>query len=147
MEHALAHSSDSYSPAMVLNLYVDAVFFALQLNQRGLASRVTMDVRQAFLNKSKNEQFHFGWKPSEIIRNPQINFQTAALRETLHVPTQCRGYPALIQQRRMQQIRRGTKLTAHLLYGLFDLARLLGKLRGVACRVLHKLRQLQSQYD
>ena len=71
MEHALAHSSDSYSRAlglnlsqsfrghstsMVLNLYVDAVFFALQLNQRGLASRVTMDVRQTFLNKSEYEE-------------------------------------------------------------------------------------------
>jgi len=88
MAYTLAHSSDSHSRAlrlnlsqsfrghstsMVFNLYVDAVFFALKLNQRGFASRVTMDVGQAFLNKSENEQFHFGWKSSEIFGNLQID--------------------------------------------------------------------------
>ena len=77
MAHALAHSSDSHSRAlglnlsqsfwghstsMVFNLYVDAVFFALKLNQRGFASRVTMDVRQTFLNKSENV-----WKNPESL--------------------------------------------------------------------------------
>jgi hypothetical protein len=47
---------------MVFNLYVDAVFFALKLNQRGFASRVTMDVRQTFLNKSENV-----WKNPESL--------------------------------------------------------------------------------
>ena len=58
---------------MVFDLYVDAVFFALKLNQSGFASRVTMDVRQAFLNKSENEQFHLGWESSEIVGNLQVN--------------------------------------------------------------------------
>src|ERR1700733_4654446 len=84
MAHALAHSPDSHSrtlglnlsqpfrghsTSVVFNLYEDVVFFALKLNQRGFASRVTMDVCQTFLNKSENEQFHFGWKFSEICRS------------------------------------------------------------------------------
>jgi hypothetical protein len=59
MAYALAHSFDSHSRALglnlsqsfwrhststVFNLHVDAVFFALKLNQRGFASRVAMDV-------------------------------------------------------------------------------------------------------
>jgi hypothetical protein len=88
MAHALAHSSDSHSsalglnrsqsfrghaPSPVFNLYVDSVFFALNSNQRNLASRVTMDVCQAFLHKAEYYEFHFGWESSEIIRNLQIN--------------------------------------------------------------------------
>ena len=88
MAQALAHSSDShsralglnlsqsfrrYSASLVFNLYLDIVPFALNPNQRGFASRVTMNVRQAFLNKSENEEFHFRGKSSELFGNLQVD--------------------------------------------------------------------------
>ena len=88
MAHALAHSADSHSsalrlnlsqsfrghsPSLVFNLYVDIVFCALNSNQRGFASRVTMNVRQAFLNKPEYNEFHFGRKSSEVIGDLQVN--------------------------------------------------------------------------
>ena len=66
MAHAFAHSSDSHSralglnlsqsflrhtPSMVFNLYVDIAFLTLNSNPRGFASRVTMNVGQAFLHQ------------------------------------------------------------------------------------------------
>src|SRR5580704_9098141 len=104
MPHALAHSSYSNSSALglnrsqpfrghslplVFNLYADSVSFALNSNQRNFASRVTMNVCQAFLHQAEYDEFHFRWESSEILRNLQINLQIAALRKTLHVPTQC----------------------------------------------------------
>jgi hypothetical protein len=58
---------------MVLNLYVDTAFFTLNSYQRGFASRVTMNVCQAFLHKPEYEEFHFGRKSSEVIGNLQVN--------------------------------------------------------------------------
>jgi hypothetical protein len=114
MADALAHSSDSHSGALglnrsqsfrgnssslVFNLNVDGVFFALNPNLRSLAPRVTMNVGQAFLHKAEYNEFHLGWESPEIVRNLQINLQTAALRKTLHVPTQRGRYTSFIQQR------------------------------------------------
>jgi hypothetical protein len=77
MAHALAHSSDSHSRAIGLNLgksfrghsislvldhYADSVFFTLNSNQSCFASRVTMNICQAFLHKSEYEEFHLGRK-------------------------------------------------------------------------------------
>ncbi len=119
MAHTLAHSPDAHSRALglnrsqsfrrhslslVFNLYVDRVLFAIKSNERSLAFRVTMNVCQAFLHKAEYDEFHFGGKSSEIVRNLQINFQTAALRKTLHVPTQCGRNSGFIQQRWMQKI-------------------------------------------
>ena len=88
MAHALAHSSDSHSRALglnfsqsfrghslslVLNLYLDIALFALNSNQRGFASRVTMNVCQAFLDKPEYEEFHFGRQSSEVVGNLQVN--------------------------------------------------------------------------
>src|SRR4051794_16651150 len=102
MADALAHSADANSRALGLNRsqsfrghsssvvfhhYADSVFFTLNSNQRGLASGVTMNVGQAFLHQAEYNELHFRGESSEIIRDLQINFQTAALRETLHVPT------------------------------------------------------------
>jgi len=104
MAHALAHSSDSHSRALglnrsqpfrghslspVFNLYADSVFFALNSDQGGLASGVTMNVGQTFLHQTEYDDFHFGWESAEMIRNLQINLQIATLRKTLHVPIQC----------------------------------------------------------
>src|ERR1700722_4870989 len=120
MAHTLAHSSDSHSravglnrgqpsrghsPSLVFHLYVNSVFFSRNSNQRNLASRVTMNVCQAFLHQAEYNDFHFGWESSEIVGNLQINLQTAALRKTLHVPTQCGRNARFIQQRWMQKIR------------------------------------------
>ena len=70
MADALAHSCDSHSRAvglnfsesfrghsipLVFNLYVDPVPFALRSNQRGFASRVTMNVCQTFLHRSEGD--------------------------------------------------------------------------------------------
>ncbi len=88
MAHALAHSSDSdsrplglnlresfrgHSLSVVFNLYADTAFFALNPNHGGFASRVTMNVCQAFLHQPEYEQFHLGWKSSEVIGNLQVN--------------------------------------------------------------------------
>jgi hypothetical protein len=64
---------------------VDSVFFALDSNQRNLASRVTMNVGQTFLHQAEYDEFHFGWEASQVLGNLQINFKTAALRKTLYV--------------------------------------------------------------
>src|SRR5579863_5703454 len=102
MAHTLAHSSDSHSstlglnrsqsfrghsPSLVFNRYVDSVFFALNSNQRNLASRVTMNVGQAFLHQAEYDKFHFGWESAEVIGNQQIDLEITALYKTLHVPT------------------------------------------------------------
>src|SRR5690349_19332341 len=105
MADSLAHSSDSnasalglngskpfrgHSLALVFHGDADGVFFAIHPNQRRLASGVTMNVGEAFLHQAEYDEFHLGGEPSEIVRNLQINLQTAALRQALHIPTQCR---------------------------------------------------------
>jgi len=76
MADALAHSCDSHSRAvglnfsesfrghsipLVFNLYVEPVPFALKSNQRGFASRVTVNVCQTFLHRSEGDlRMRFG---------------------------------------------------------------------------------------
>src|ERR1700722_16279340 len=103
MADTLAHSPDSQSrasgfdlsqpfrghpPALVFNRHTDHAVFTLDPDQRGFASRMTMNVGQAFLHQPEYEEFHFGGESAEVIGNLQVNRHTAALRKTAHKPTE-----------------------------------------------------------
>src|SRR5450755_4866070 len=159
MAHALTHSSDSHSRALrlnrsqsfrghsssaVFNLYADSVFFALNSNQRGLASGVAMNVGQAFLHQAEYDDFHFGWESSEIIGNLQINLKTAALRKTLHVPVQRGRNTGFIQQRWMQKIGSSTQFSRQVLDQLFGVLHFVDKSR-IFLRLVADSCKLQAQ--
>jgi len=62
---------------VVLNLDTDFVAFATKMNDRSLATRMTMDVGQTFLYETNIEQVPIRGRISEIAGNVQVNFISA----------------------------------------------------------------------
>src|ERR1700730_2685713 len=98
MADSLTHSSNSNTRAMAMNLrepfcwYSLAFILNLQKNDlsltrkpyhRTLATRVSMNVRQAFLYNTKNRDFHVVRQSSEVLRDQKLSFQTATFCQAL----------------------------------------------------------------
>ena len=108
MADAFTHSSDADSGALglnlsqplrghphslVLNRHANVLSFPRNFNLSSFASRVTMNVCQALLHQSKYQKFHFRWKSSKVVGNPQTDLQAAAFFKTLYIPTQADEIP------------------------------------------------------
>src|ERR1700688_35228 len=111
----------------VPNLNGAVVAFLLNTNDCGGASRVTVNVRQTFLNDTEDSDFHFRRQAAEIVRNYQIDINLAALRETIHVPAQSRSKTRQVEKRGVKEMGNGANLTGNLLHQH-------GIIRNRACR-------------
>src|SRR5262250_291228 len=126
----LTHAANAYASALRLNagqsfrrnsltLIVDleAQLGAIDPHSdfRGLASRVPVNVRKAFLYQSKHHQFHFVPESSKVVWHIEDNLYAIALFEALNVPAQSDWQATFVEQWRMQQIGHGTKLLAQLI--------------------------------
>ena len=82
--HSLAHSSNSHSDALRLNLdqffgrhslslvpnfYMYLARLVSNLDDRSLTSRMAMDVCQTLLHETKYDQFYLAWKSFKIFGN------------------------------------------------------------------------------
>src|ERR1700674_5849648 len=87
----------------------------------GSTSRMTMNVREALLNESKNCDFHLIRQPAKLIRYVQLDLDFTSFREAVHVPAKRRCETGYIKQWGMQQMRDDANLPANLFYqdGIF----------------------------
>ena len=84
LAHALSHSPNPdadplglnlcqsflrHSFTVILNLHVNLVGFARNTDYRSFASRMAMDVCQAFLHETKYGEFYLRGKPFEVVGN------------------------------------------------------------------------------
>ena len=65
------------------------IVFATNVNDYAFRSGMAVDVRQSFLENAKESDLRILVKPIDKIINVEINFETAPLRETFHVPAGC----------------------------------------------------------
>src|SRR5579864_120859 len=89
---------------VVGNLKNELMAFALKTNPCGRCARVTMDVRQAFLQDAKQHQFTMARGTLELVRDFAAYLDSAALGESLYEPSCGRCDAGLVQNWRMQKI-------------------------------------------
>ena len=100
--------------AIVLNFEGDLGGIAINTDASGLAAGVPVNIGEGFLDNAEDDQLHIGSKPSEVIRNGEIDFEEAAIHEAHDVPAKSAGEAAFFEQRRMEQVRSGPNLLAQL---------------------------------
>ena len=61
-----------------------------------------MNIGERFLDDAENCSLHLGRKAAEILGEVEIDFDAAALRETIDVPANGGTQAGLVQQRRVQ---------------------------------------------
>ena len=103
-----------YARAVILNLQRDGGDFASQADHRRLGVGMAMNIGQTFLDDAKEGHFHIAGQSSKVVGNVQVDFQSAALRQSGHEPADGFGQTAFVEQRRMQKVRDGANLFAQL---------------------------------
>ena len=98
---SLAHSRDAdtgtlianrgesffgYARAIILNLQRDGGDFASQADHRRLGVGMAMNIGQTFLDDAKDGHFHIAGQSSKVVGNVQVDFQSAAFRQSGHEP-------------------------------------------------------------
>src|SRR5215475_11592840 len=130
--HAFSHPQDSHTqtrspfPAIILigwiasnsttritHLKLNLPVLASQANQARQTARMPLNVGEALLNDSKERRFGILGDSSEIGLNLQVQFNAAALAESVCIFLDCGNQAEFVQHRRMQQIREGTNLARH----------------------------------
>ena len=74
-----------------------------------------MDVREAFLHNAEQRRLYLLWKPADLSRHVQLGCNPASSRKPVCVPTQRGVQTSLVEQGRMQQVRKVTDFTRRLL--------------------------------
>src|SRR5882762_8588972 len=82
----------------------------------GLTAGMAVDVREAFLHQAEHHQFHLAAESSQIVGNVDRDLHAAAFLQTLRVPAQGNRQAALVEQRRMKQVRHDADFLAELLH-------------------------------
>ena len=77
------------SLALVAYFKLHGFFRAREVNLRGRAARVTVNVGKAFLHDAKDNQFQFVWKSAQVAGQVEIDLNLASLGEPAHIPSQC----------------------------------------------------------
>ena len=63
-----------------------------------------MDVGEAFLHESKQDQFNLTRNPAEIVRDRQLDLHAVSLLEALYIPAQCVRQSGFIKKGRIEQV-------------------------------------------
>src|SRR5579863_1000684 len=120
MPYAVPHALDADAGAASLNgsqflvrnsfsvipdFQSNPVWIPRYFNFGGVASGVTQDVSQTLLHHAEQCQFTLRRQPSEVFGNAQLHFQGSTLREAIHIQSEGGWNSALIEERRMQQVR------------------------------------------
>ncbi len=100
---------------LVSHLQTNLAVGACQPDPRHGAAGVTVDVCQAFLDCPEHSDFSVLWKAAKVLRQVQVDFNIAPLREASHVPSQSRGEACLIEQGRMKQVGNSSRFLVHFL--------------------------------
>src|SRR6267143_388026 len=103
--HRICAVLGSNSAPAIAYFQYDVGIFRKYLHAGDLASRVPVNVRQAFLQNAKYREFHLVRKFGNICRHIQIDLNAAAFRKTVQVPRHYGLQPNFIEQWRMQQMR------------------------------------------
>src|SRR5262245_29927743 len=91
--------------SLICDLYSDGSVFFRHPNDSALATRVPMNIPQAFLYDAEERGFYVGSKASDIIHDQQFYLNTAALLDSAHKPLQGRNQAGFVEQRRVEQVR------------------------------------------
>jgi hypothetical protein len=110
----LAHASDPHSRAdrgvestqalfgdafaVVSHLKLELVGVASKPDACGRGSRMAMDVRQAFLQDAKQDEFTVSRRPLHLFRDVAVDLDPAAAGESLDEPTGSRSNAGFVEQ-------------------------------------------------
>jgi len=72
---------------MVLNHNNNVAVAVPESNLRRRALGMPMNIRKAFLHHAKNGRLHLTRQTAEIVRNFKVNFNLAALGESIYIPS------------------------------------------------------------
>jgi hypothetical protein len=74
-----------YAFAVILNFDENPMILLMHAYRSGSTARMTMNIGKAFLDHSKNCDFHLVREPAKLGWNIQVNFNLTAFREAIHI--------------------------------------------------------------
>src|ERR1700730_6857740 len=131
LPRAFAHSADSHAwravdagndlrtflggdaLPVVLNFHANIPVALRDTNPGDRTVRVPMNIGKAFLHDAKNLGLQVPRQTAKVFRNIEVDCDLATLGEAFDVPSQRGTKSGFIQQWRMQQIRNGANVGAH----------------------------------